>query len=51
MTTERRTSRRGPSAKRLIDALRDTGYSFETAIADLVGSSHTGARMAHPATR
>jgi hypothetical protein len=39
MTTERRISRRSPSAKRLIDALRDTGYSFETAIADLVDNS------------
>jgi len=39
MTAERRTSKTEPSAKRLIDALRDTGYSFESAIADLVDNS------------
>ena len=28
-----------PNAARLIEALRDTGYSFETAVADLVDNS------------
>ena len=38
MTTQRRTEA-NPSAGRLIEALRDTGYSLETAIADLVDNS------------
>ena len=37
MTRDKRVRR--PSAKRLIKALRDTGYSFETAIADIVDNS------------
>jgi len=33
------TRERRPSPSRLIEALRDTGYSFETAIADLIDNS------------
>lgn len=38
MTSQRKTQTT-PSAGRLIEALRDTGYSLETAIADLVDNS------------
>jgi hypothetical protein len=37
--TEQRKTQTNPSAGRLIEALRDTGYSLETAIADLVDNS------------
>ena len=38
MTTQR-TTKSNPGASRLIEALRDTGYSLETALADLVDNS------------
>jgi len=37
--TNYETRDRKPSPSRLIEALRDTGYSFETAIADLIDNS------------
>ena len=39
MNKKRETKKVPPSANRLIEALRDTGYSFHTAIADLVDNS------------
>ena len=46
MSKERKITKKEPSAARLIESLRDTGYSFETAIADLVDNS-IAARASH----